>query len=371
MTAVWAQMDPRQSEAARKDLIRLVGERLFEGYEVKKIMVKSEDLYVTLVPRDPKAIKPWGVECVEPSLPEPLEQWFVSDVADKKEKLESLVNGVPLAAFSWGDQDFREEVESLFKESLPGWGVSLSVRMEDEKPILKVGFYPIPPLILAVQPALSSSSIPTMIHSELKTRLLTGLSPLIGLPVAWVRQHDDDLGEWVQALLSDRRVVVTMKAKTSVRVEPKPITNVNVEMESTRYTVWAWAAAYAGNRDRFPEVGLHVGRKAQPVRGWDVELYGEWVVPVDDWTLEGRYGFRWSFAEGFWIGLEKSSLDHEFWWRLWTSGGVGRPYTWARLSDEGTFNGAIGWRVNGYLSLELYYDERDSDSLSLRVVGNL
>ena len=262
-------------------------------------------------------------------------------------------------------------MSGILRRTLPGWQGNLLVRIEGGRSILKLGLVPEQPLILAVRPHTSSTSLPAVLHSGLKDGLLAELSPLIGLPVTWVARHESQVAEWTSALLSDEPLVGNLKAKPKVTVKPQPVTDLSVSLESRRYTIWAWAAAYAGTSDRYPEAGLHLGRKAQPFPGWDVELYGEALLFLNDWDLESRLGFRWAPWERVWVGVEQSWPDETAWWRVWFVGPVRSPYAWVRGSEEGDMNFGIGYRLNENLSIELHYDDRDENASSVRLVGNL
>jgi hypothetical protein len=118
-------------------------------------------------------------------------------------------------------------------------------------------------------------------------------------------------------------------------------------------------------------VGLHVGRRATLFPRFEVELYGEWIAQVDDGSLEGRYGLRWSPWGDVWLGVEWVHPEDALWGRFMAGGRIRRPYIWLRLSEEGEANAAGGYRLNEHISLELHYDERDEDPWSVRAVGNL
>ena len=80
---------------------------------------------------------------------------------------------------------------------------------------------------------------------------------------------------------------------------------------------------------------------------------------------------RWSPWDRIWLGAERSWPDEATWWRAWFDGPARSVYGWARVSDEGDLNLGVGYRINENLSIEFHYDDRDSDSSSIRLVGNL
>ena len=368
MAAVWGELDPRQEEATRLAVVKLVAARLFEGYSVGLAEMEGPDLHLVLKPERGAA---WEVEGGVPSLPSPLSDWMDSDWQLARRRIGDLVAGLPLEALNWADAVLRIEIAEILKENLPGWRGSLIVRLEQERSILKVSLSPEQPVILAVTPRVSSTSLPTLLHSDMKEDLLKGLSPLIGLPVAWVARHEKQVVEWTAGFLGEQSRVENLKMNVKVQMKPQPVTDLAVRLESRRYTIWAWVAGYAGTSDRYPEAGVHLGRKAQLFPHWDVELYGEALFYLNDWDLETRLGFRWSPWDRIWVGVERSWPAEETWWRAWFDGPVRSPYAWIRGSEEGSVNLGIGYRLNENLSIELHYDDRDENSASVRLVGNL
>jgi hypothetical protein len=131
-------------------------------------------------------------------------------------------------------------------------------------------------------------------------------------------------------------------------------------------------AVYAGAEEKYPEAGLHFGRRVRPLSGWDAELFTELIVSLDDWNLETRLGMRWAPWRGLWVGAEWSS-DGDVWWAqaMYEPRRLRRPYAWARYSEDDDTNAALGLRINDYLSIELHYDSRDEDPWNVRALVNL
>jgi hypothetical protein len=368
MEAVWGEIDPHQEEASRLGVVKLVASRLFEGYEVEAARIEKQDLVMEL---KAKTHTNWEVEGGLPVLPSPLAEWMKEDWDRARPEIEKRIAELPLEALMWADSALRSEISSVLSRDLPGWQGSLVVRLETDRSVLKVSMVPEQPLILAVNPRSTSTSLPAIIHSDVKEDLMAGLSPLIGLPVSWVAKHEKRVAEWASALLMDESFVESLKVGISVVLKPQPVTDLSVRLESRRYTIWAWAAGYAGTSDRFPEAGIHLGRKAQILPRWDIELYGEALLYLNDWDIETRLGFRWSQWDRIWLGVERSWPEEATWWRVWFDGPVHSPYAWVRGSEDSDFNFGIGYRINENLSIELHYDDRDENSSSIRLVGNL
>jgi hypothetical protein len=367
--AVYDHIPSDESIENKRQLLTVVADRLLPGYMVSSISFRGADVTVRLRAASPPPR--WGVALISPNLSPPVDGWFESDTEDLPAIISPMMEGVPLEALSWGDVDLKSTIDEIFADRLPGWRTSLMVRRTEDGAILEISFVPEQPLSLAVTSAITSSSIPVVLHSNLREDLLAGFAPVIGIPVLWLERHSDDFTQLGKNILSKEKFVEQAKAQPEVSVKTGPISEVEIDLESQRYSVWAWMAVYAGAKDRYPEVGLHFGRRAQIFPSWDMEFYTELIVTLDDWDLETRLGMRWSPWRNFWIGGEWSDFDKAWWMRASIDSKQRRPYAWIRCSEYGDTDGAVGYRMNDFISIEVHYDSRNSDPWNVRALVNL
>ena len=378
LSVVWREMSSDGIGDARLEILRVVSERLFPGF----LVTVDEEQNLPVASFSPQIVTNWDVECVVPPLSDALRPWFLRDIDGMSATIASLLSGFPVAALSWADAALRDEIRRLLAPVLPGWTITILARIttplpeketgeRNERCLLQVAFSPEQPLVLAVVPRVYSSSLPVVLRSDLNEALLKGMSPVIGIPVLWAKKHASDIERIAEFRLSDRNTVVNSMAKVHADFVPEQISRIDADVESRRYILRAWAATYLGTDDRYPEFGLHVGRKALPWSGWDVELYAEWIVRANDLHLESRYGAEWSLFPAFSIGGEVSYPGGVFWWKARTRQDIGHPYLWWRMNTDNEHNIGLGVRINEHISIELHYDERDADSMSLRLIGNL
>ncbi len=359
-------------ELSDHDLVRLlsvVAERLFTGY-TPSVTLRGELVHVDLAPESATA---WKVEINPPPLSPPADEWFALASGELERILPRMLALLPLEALSWADIALKEAIEEACAPVLPGWNPSLLVRLEgsEERKVLRVSFAPKPPLVLAIVPSISSTTLPIAFRSDLKEKILRSLAPVVGLPIEWAAVNKLRIEALATEALRDTNTVSNARATVDVSFSPDQLSPVEAEVESSKYSVRAWMAAYAGAEGRYPEIGLHLGRKALPFTGWDVELYGEWIMSVEDFSLESRWGFRWSPLKNVLIGAEKAFPGNILWYRLSFAGGAHSPYLWWRLSEDGDSMIGLGYRLDGRISLELHYDDRDVDSYSLKAVLDL
>lgn len=370
LNAVYEHIPAADSDTAKERLLRVVTNRLLTGYVVKDVRLANGGVSVYL---ERQAAAPvWSVALVRPNLSAPADEWFAADVSSLADELSARMEDVPVESLAWGDSELKRVVEDACERRLPGWRVSLMVRrLEEDAAALEVSFTPEQPLVLAVSPRISSTTIPAMLHSSLKEDLMKGFAPVIGVPVAWLERHEDDFAAMSKGVLEKERLVDQGKIEPAVAVKADSVSEVDVDLESRRYAVWVWMAVYAGASGKYPEAGLHFGRRAEILHGWTTELYVELIASLDNFGLESRLGMRWSPWRNFWLGGEWSNSEDRWWLRASFAPRTKSPYGWLRLSEEGDTNAALGLRINDFFSIELHYDSRDDDVWNIRALVNL
>jgi hypothetical protein len=370
LNAVLEHIPKDETDGTKEQLLTVVANRLLLGYSVEAVSFETNgDMTVRLKASSEKPS--WSVAIIRPNLSPPVDGWFDSDTAGITESLLPMMTHVPIEALSWGDADLKRTVEELCEERLPGWRISLIVRGTREGALLEISFVPEQPLALAVTSEIRSSSIPAMLHSGLRDTLLAGFAPTIGLPVLWLERHRDDFSELGKKILKETPLVDKAKAEPEMTIKTGPVTDVQIDLESRRYSAWVWMAVYAGAEDKYPEAGLHFGRRAQIFPHWDMELYTELIMALDDWNVETRLGMRWSPWRNVWLGGEWSDTGSAWWARASLDSRQRRPYGWIRYNEDGDANGAVGYRINDFISVELHYDSRNEDPWNVRALVNL
>ncbi len=371
LNAVHDHIPAHESQAVKQELLSVVANRLLNGYEVHAVSFEADET-VAIVLRPRASVPVWDVALLPPNLSAPVDRWFAADVAEAREEVARWMEGVPVEALTWGDLDLKGRIEDLLGERLPGWRISLMVRNGlGERVALELSFTPEQPLTLAVTSRINSSSIPLMLHSNLKDDLLKGFAPVIGIPVPWLERHREDFLEMSRGLLKEESLVEMVKAEPEIALKTGTVSELDIDLESRRYAAWVWMGVYAGADDRYPEIGLHLGRRALIVSGWELELYTELILEINDWDLESRLGARWSPWRNVWLGGEWSSYEDTWWLRASIEPRIRRPYAWIRQSVDGETNGALGYRINDFLSIEAHYDSRSDDPWNVRALVNL
>ncbi|NLL37840.1 MAG: hypothetical protein GX256_10035 [Fretibacterium sp.] len=370
LEAVWEEI-PDSPDVDRLKTLQLVAERLLSGYSVT-VVAGREGPCVTL---SPLTKHDWDVALELPDLRSPVDLWFEHDVRGLDEELRELVQSLPLEGLSWADSALRGEISKHVEGRLPGWGIALQIRLSDDRNTLCLSFRPNPPLVLAVTPTLYSGTLPVMLQSDLAAKLAPGLSPIIGLPVPWVARHKGDIEALAQDFLSERHTVSNVRAKAKVSFTPGQVSSAFASVDSERFLFRVWLAATAGMRGSYPELGLTLGWNTRHITGLDLELYGEAVAELDDFSLLRRLGARFLFFGELRVGAELEWPGSELFYRLqWDACRLKRPYLWWRWGPDWGHEGALGYRFTEHVSLELYYKKQkgsDQDRVGLRGVLSL
>ena len=369
LTAVVQKLGDNHESSSVSKIVSLVAEQLFSGYQVSNVSVSGRDVAVSLMSKNEPA--PWRAEYEAPALRDPAAGWFAKDAFTTIDLIKEIISGVPVESLSWCDGALRNEIVSALRPVLPGWVPTFVVYSEGESRVLKVSFAPELPLLLAVNPTFSSNSLPTLLHGELKEDIMEEFSPFMGLPVLWAKKHTKDINLWTETVLGGKGIVERTASDSKVDFSAAAVSQMNVSIESSYYSLGAWAAVYGGTSEKSAEIGVHLGRRMAVLEDINLEAYGEGIIELRDWSTEGRLGLRCSPWGDVWIGGEWSSKDDMWWGRLNIDPRLHKPYAWIRVREDGEINTALGWKATQYISFELHYDSRDNDTWSLRMLGNL
>jgi len=368
LDAVWSEAVKR-SLPNREEVLKLVAKRLFPGLTIEDLREDEENLYVKFAPSQEE--KQWKVVLNYPKLTPFLSGLFRKDAEALYGQFEGMLGHLPFDVLRWSSGAFQEKAEGIIEASLPGWKGTFVFSTEKEAPVLEVGFSPKDPVVVAFKTSFSSLTIPNILQADLEDETLEVLSHYIGLPVQWVSKHRKEISQQVARSLEEKWQARKLKGKVEVSLLPQAVSSMKVNVESQKYVFRAWLTTYIGSEGRYPEVGIHFGRRTVPISGFDLELYGEGIVRVDNGDLESRLGARWLLWKDVWVGAERVFPDDQYWGRVWFDKIMNGVYGWARFNEESEVEAAIGWKFREHISWELFYDSREEDEFCVRLVGNL
>lgn len=368
MNAVWRElMGSRISRRTALEALAVVASRLFSGFSVR---LTENGVFL-----EPERVRPWVVVARMPDgadrLPDECQAWLTADIDRLRPRLLKLLEGVPPEALQWSADSFKARVDALAAECFPGWHTTVRVTADDRRAELKVGFYPRPPLLLAFSLETLSNTVPQLLADTLSDRTQEYLSSFTGFPVEWLERHKPELLAWLSGRQRDDDWLRFLQAKSENDIKLRTVAKVTSRVDSTTYSLRGWVAGNAGSEARL-EAGAHLGRFFSVGDRVPAELYGEMILRFQNWRLDGRLGLRISPLRYVWIGLETSTEDESsLWYRLHVDFARTGVYGWLRYSEDDDVESALGYRLNRYVSLELFFDNKEDDRIHLRALSNL
>ncbi|GHS89824.1 hypothetical protein AGMMS49957_13880 [Synergistales bacterium] len=370
LLVVWEKIPPGVS---RFNTLSIVAKQLFEGYDVRIDGGAPNEENAPLVTLTPRDAAEWSVSLAEPTLRGEASLWFGKDIEGLDEEIVPLLKNLPIEALAWADSALNERVAQILERRVPGWSFSLVVRVNDASQTLQISFHASQPLVLAVTPNLFSSTLPVMFQSDLTAKLIPGMSPIIGLPVAWIAKHRGEVEKMARDFLEDRNSVSNTRSQVEIAFAPAQISEIDALINSQRFSLQIWLAGYAGIKGRHPELGMTAGLNTNRWTGVDLEVYNELLVDAGDFELTDRLGFRFPLLRGLVrLGAEVEWPDGDIWYRVWLdTNRMKRPYLWWRWKAGQDHNAALGYRLNERISVEIHYDSRYKNKIGLKGILSL
>lgn len=367
LNAVWQEI-PDSPEIDREGTLELVASRLFAGYDVKVTRSRYEPVIV--FSRQEKIVS-HDVTVNLPELRGIALTWFEGDIEGLKEEILRFVDGVPQSALTWADEALRDKIREILGVIVPGWDFSQQIYISQSSTQINITFRPSSPMVLAIQPALYSRTVPAVFRTDIEARLIPELSPLIGVPVKWAELHRPEIESFARDYLSDRHAIENLKADVNIKFSAGAISKLEARVDSQDFLFEMWVAAYAGIEGRYPEIGAFFA--FGPDIRFDPEVYAELILSLDDFKELHRIGGRLELFNNFWAGAEVQWPDNEYFIRLQYSPiRIRRPYVWWRWSPRlEVHEAALGYRIDEHISIELYYYNIEDDKIGLRGMWHL
>ena len=363
--AVWNEIKLSIQKEEQENTLKIVIRQLFQGYEILALNLADAN-FPEIVFKSTGDSSNWAAEINYPQLRYPANEWFSKDMEGLDDEILGLICSVPVEALSWMDTALRERIRTLIDERVSGWDFSIIVRLSDENKLMQISFTPLQPYILAIAPKVTSNALPVMFHSDLSAKLIADMSPIIGLPVSWAKQHEEDIARFAVNKLEDRNAVSNIHASVSAKFSPEQISRLDTSIDSERFFFSLKLAAYAGVRERAPELWLTAGWRTAGLTNLPFDLYNESYIKLDEFKVYTRLGGRLEVYNGVMIGAEMAFPGEDLWYRFWWDDIKRKPYFWWRWNADLGHNLAFGIRLREDLAIELHYDETYRDSISVR-----
>lgn len=355
-------------EAARGDYERLlaeVGDRVLTGYQMESVSVTPGavtyiDMYVApwsaavenvYVDMEFSGVEPGTARLLEKRLPQ------------LKSRIENILKGSSVDASDWAGGILRRMVRSEVETQLPEFKAAVDVVGEENRTVVQVVIYPVGQLVQSVDYSMASESIPNLLLLDLKQRYAQKADALRGLPVEFVKCHQEELEGVLLTDLKNEKSVKMHNLAPSVKLVPGSTLGVEIGMGSDKYKIWFEGYGDIGRDEDNISGRAHIGKFISKRD----EIFGEVGLTMDevDWDFSAGWARHWGKATLSYMrrgpdgqNVYRGEYDFTNKWRLRTE----------YFSGTDTTEIAVRYRIHEFLSAEYVYS---NDKPYFRIVGNL
>ncbi len=348
-----------------KRLLTEIGDRVFTGYELVDVQLAAGvQTSITMY------AKPWSTTIVKPvidlqfsGVEKETAVLLYQQIPTLKQELEQAISGASVAAGDWAGGVLRRMVRQRVEQKLPEFRAAVDVVQENNSTVVQIVIYPVGQLVTDINYELRSEAIPNILLMELKYKYAAECDKLRGLPLAYVRRHQQALEQWLTDKLLAEKAIKQFALQPVVKLTPNTNMGVEIMINSDKYKIWFEGYGDIGRNENNLSGKAHIGKFISPKE----EIFGEAEVVLDhvDWhfgTGYARYWGKsvWSYMRRMPIGDNDYKLEYNLSpkWRLRAEHFSG--------DDRNEFG--VRYRIHEFLSAEYVYGD---DEFYLRIIGNL
>lgn len=348
-----------------KRLLTEIGDRVFTGYELVDVQLAAGvQTSITMY------AKPWSTTIVKPvidlqfsGVEKETAVLLYQQIPTLKQELEQAISGASVAAGDWAGGVLRRMVRQRVEQKLPEFRAAVDVVQENNSTVVQIVIYPVGQLVTDINYELRSEAIPNILLMELKYKYAAECDKLRGLPLAYVRRHQQALEQWLTDKLLAEKAIKQFALQPVVKLTPNTNMGVEIMINSDKYKIWFEGYGDIGRNENNLSGKAHIGKFISPKE----EIFGEAEVVLDhvDWhfgTGYARYWGKsvWSYMRRMPIGDNDYKLEYNLSpkWRLRAEHFSG--------DDRNEFG--VRYRIHEFLSAEYVYG---GDEFYLRIIGNL
>lgn len=359
--------DAEASRAADEAVIHEVFDKVLVGYSVERVSLapgETARIDVRLVPWA-DVIGAVELETRVEGMPPLVETLARRDLVGVARVFEEALAGLPVAASDWTNGVLKRSLGAYMEAHLPEFRADFDVE-PGETAKVSLTVYPRLPVVRTVDLSMRSETIPNFALLNHRRRMQENVSLLIGVPVAFVERHQEELGRVFAESLDTLPDFRALALKTVVTMRPGRDMSVMSRSDTDKYVLrlegWADVShRHAEGRDTV--FRFHAGRRFSPRD----ELFMQTDFAPQDvaWSWELGYARRLStktrLLARYDLGKSRFILGGEQ--SLGARWLLRYEYRWTDRTGEG----ALRYRVHDFLNVEYVVDSRDK---WLRFIGN-
>lgn len=355
-----------KEKAAYEDIIRDVFDRILVGYSVETVTLRPNTDCAVIV-----RVKPWGdtirsvkVETNFTGLSPSVETFLKERASDYENIIENVLLGLSVDSLDWASGVAKRIVNEQLAEELPEFKAGFEV-IGGQDVVLRLTFLPQGEIVKTVAVDLRSETIPHLALWELRPKLETVASDLVGLPVQYVLRHQQFLCDEAVKKAEEKypfikkhgiTIVPTMKVGTDTKID--------LSVETNKYRFALESYLEMGKKENSSQFKLHAGRYT--------DARQEVFLDVEFSPGNIKWGFLpgWSYHanEKTWLGIKYNLNESEEWLFLEEALAARWKLRAELCPKSGDFEAGLRYRLHDFFSLE--YVIREDDKW-LRLIGNL
>ena len=358
--------DLKRERVAYENVIRDVFDRILIGYSVEAVTICPDTNAVVTV-----RVVPWGdtirsvrVETNFTGLSPSVESFLKERAGDYEDIIENVLLGLSVDSVDWASGVAKRVVNERLAEDLPEFRAGFEV-VGGQEVTVRLTFLPQGEIVKTVSVDLGSTTIPHLVLWELRPKLETVASDLVGLPVSYVLRHQQFLcDEAVKEAESKYpfikkhgiTIVPTMKVGTD--------TEIDLQVETNKYRFSLETYLEMGKKENNTQFKFHAGKYINPRQ----EAFLDVAFSPGDIEWEFLPGWSYHANEKTWLGIKYNINEGDEW--LFLEEALGKRWKLRAELCPSSGDSEVGLRYRLYDFFSLEYVIREDDKW-LRLIGNL
>lgn len=362
--------DVRENSESYEKIIHEVFDKVLVGYTVQRVHLSADyksQLEIELTPWQ-DAIQEVNLEIAVEGMPPLIEKLARRDMDGINQVFDDTLKGLPLGAVDWSNGVLKRNVNSFMAEHLPEFRADFDVEA-DTATHVKMTVYPLLPVVRTMELRMRSDTVPNFTLLTLRNKLQTEANQLIGVPVAFVDRHRDELEKYYADMLDNTDGFRYFRMHTEVTLGNSSAMSLmsrsNAEKLRVRGESWTDLGHHHNGGKHSTRWRGRIGW--MPTKRDDIYFIGEVYPRAHEWYVRTHAGYMYNVSGGFWAGAQydireqkwASELRYDF-DKRWSLRHEYRDY-----DNESEFG--VRYNLHDYLGMELV---RDKDGTWLRVIGS-
>lgn len=353
------------AQSSYEKIIKEIFDRVLVGYSVNTVAItpgKATTVYVKLVPWGDvvrKVTLKINFSGVSPAVLPHLKD----DIGDLERQIKEILLGLPVDSVDWVSGVAKQMIRETLAEKLPEFTATFDIEPGKET-VLRVSLVPAGATIKDVNVNLRSQLLPNIMLFRARNQALETAKNLRGLPVAYVKRHEDIFGGMIRDVIANHKIARDYHLQVSADMVVDTDTTVTINANTDKYKVILEGYLDIGKDEDNTSLRLHAGK---------------YIGDHDEIFLEINFmpsNVEWEFVPGWGTRLGPSTIGgikynlSESKSILWINQNLGPKWSLRieRIPADHHNEFALRYKMHEFLGVE--YVASDTDNY-LRLIGNL